>query len=102
MAADGHRQPGHELDETQLRELASRVVELQKPAHTIFAIKFFWAAFRIGDARIGDDTLLASGSRVPELVSEAVLGREYLGETWLAGAAASRRDRPNRVARGAS
>jgi phage tail-like protein len=80
---------GVTLDQTQLRDLASRVVELQKPAHTVFAIKFFWAAFRIGDARIGDDTLLASGSRVPELVSEAVLGRNYIGETWLAGAAAS-------------
>jgi phage tail-like protein len=80
---------GVELDNTQLRDLATRVVNLQKPAHTTFAVKFFWAAFRIGDARIGDDTLLASGSRVPELVTQAVLGTDYLGETFLGGAAAT-------------
>jgi hypothetical protein len=81
-----HDSGGAELDARQLRELATRVVELQKPAHTTFAVKFFWSAFRIGDARLGDDTLLAGGSRVPELVSQAVLGRGFLGETRLAGA----------------
>jgi hypothetical protein len=45
----------------------------------------FWAAFRIGEARLGDDTLLASGSRVPELVQAAVLGRGYLGQERLGG-----------------
>ncbi len=87
---------GLELDNTQLRDLATRVVNLQKPAHTTFAVKFFWAAFRIGDARIGDDTLLASGSRVPELVTQAVLGTDYLGETFLGGPAAT--DQIRRIA----
>jgi hypothetical protein len=84
---------GVELDQDGLRELARRVVELQKPAHTTFTVKFFWAAFRIGEARLGDDTLLATGSRVPELVRPAVLGRDHLGETALAGPVASDRVR---------
>ena len=82
---------GVELGQDALRELARRVVELQKPAHTMFTVKFFWAAFRVGEARLGDDTLLASGSRVPELVRPAVLGRDHLGETVLAGPVASDR-----------
>jgi phage tail-like protein len=76
---------GVELDHVRLRDLTARVVDVQKPAHTLFDVKFFWAAFRIGEARLGDDTLLASGSRVPELVEPAVLGRDYVGTTTLAG-----------------
>jgi hypothetical protein len=68
-----------------LRDLATRIVDVQKPAHTIYDVKFFWAAFRVGEARLGDDTLLASGSRVPELVEPLVLGRDYVGTTTLAG-----------------
>jgi phage tail-like protein len=78
-----------ELDNTQLRDLAARIVDLQKPAHTTYTVKFYWAAFRIGDARLGDDTLLASGSRVPELVTQAVLGTNYLGDSYLGGPAAT-------------
>jgi phage tail-like protein len=80
-----HDSRGNLLDHVQLRDVARRIVDVQKPAHTICDIKFFWAAFRIGEARLGDDTLLASGSRVPELVEPAVLGRDYLGTTTLAG-----------------
>jgi len=76
---------GTELDHVRLQDLATRIVDVQKPAHTLFDVKFFWAAFRIGEARLGDDTLLASGSRVPELVEPAVLGRDYVGTTTLAG-----------------
>ncbi|HEX4525397.1 MAG TPA: phage tail protein [Gaiellaceae bacterium] len=76
---------GHQLDHVQLRDLAKRIADVQKPAHTTYDVKFFWAAFRVGEARLGDDTLLASGSRVPELVEPAVLGRDYVGTTTLAG-----------------
>jgi phage tail-like protein len=76
---------GNALDHTQLVKLATRVVELQKPAHTVFDVKFFWAAFRIGEARLGDDTVLATGSRVPELIEPLVLGRDYAGSTTLGG-----------------
>jgi len=80
---------GVELDNAQLRGLATRIVDLQKPAHTTYTVKFYWAAFRVGDARLGDDTLLASGSRVPELVTQAVLGTNYLGDSYLGGPAAT-------------
>ena len=80
---------GAELDHVQLSSLAQRVVDVQKPAHTTFDVKFFWAAFRIGEARLGDDTLLASGSRIPELIEPAVLGRDYVGTSTLAGPVAS-------------
>lgn len=88
---------GAELDHVRLRDLAKRIADVQKPAHTICDVKFFWAAFRVGEARLGDDTLLASGSRVPELVEPAVLGRDYVGTSTLAGPVASdeiRRDPP--------
>ena len=60
------------------------LVELQKPAHTTFDVKFFWAAFRIGEARLGEDTLSACGSRDPQFRQPVVLGqrvrrREHLG-----------------------
>jgi hypothetical protein len=80
---------GNELDHVQLGKLAYRIADVQKPAHTICDVKFFWAAFRVGEARLGDDTLLASGSRIPELVEPAVLGRDYVGTTTLAGPIAS-------------
>jgi hypothetical protein len=80
---------GVALDHVRLRDLAKRIADVQKPAHTICDVKFFWAAFRVGEARLGDDTLLASGSRVPELVESAVLGRDYVGSATLAGAGAT-------------
>lgn len=67
------------------RAIAQRVVELQKPAHTTFDVKFFWAAFRLGEARLGDDTLLDLGSRDPRLRQPLVLGREHAGESYLGG-----------------
>ena len=73
------------LTQAQIRDVASRVIELQKPAHTLFDIKFFWAAFRVGEARVGLDTQLASSSRAPELLEPALLGRDYLGASYLAG-----------------
>jgi phage tail-like protein len=65
----------------RLRGLAERIVTVQKPAHTLFAVKFFWSAFRLGEARLGRDTVAGSGSRAPELV----LGAGHLGENVLGG-----------------
>ena len=80
------------------RAIAERVVELQKPAHTTFDVKFFWAAFRVGEARLGEDTLLDLGSRDPRLLQPVVLGREHAGESYLGGepapAAGRRRPQP--------
>jgi phage tail-like protein len=84
---------GPEADPAELRRRAERIVEIQKPAHTTFEVRFFWSAFRIGEARLGTDTLVDLGSRAPDLLSRLVLGSEHLGETYLAGPPASDRVR---------
>jgi len=67
------------------KDLATRIVKLEKPAHTSFDVGFYWAMFRIDEARLGLDTLLDVGSRAPQLVPDAVLGRSYVGESFLGG-----------------
>jgi phage tail-like protein len=64
--------------------LAQRVIELEKPAHTAYDIKFYWAFFRIGEARLGEDTVLDYGSRAPQLLQPALIGDTYLGSVYLA------------------
>jgi hypothetical protein len=65
-------------------ELSRRIVELEKPAHTVFDVKFYWAMFRVGEARLALDTLIAEGSRAPQLLPEMVLGQGFVGESYLA------------------
>jgi phage tail-like protein len=76
-------------DPYQLEErlgLARRIVELEKPAHTVFDVRFYWAFNRVGEARLGLDTQLGAGSRAPELIPTAVLGRAYVGASFVGGA----------------
>jgi phage tail-like protein len=65
-------------------ELAKRIVDLEKPAHTVYDIKFYWAFFRVGDARLGQDTVLDTGSRSPKLLPPVVLGSSYVASGFLA------------------
>ena len=75
-----------QIEFQQRRELAARVVNWEKPAHTVFDVKFYWAMFRVGGARLGEDTLLDVGSRVPQLFSPMVLGQGFLAESYMADA----------------
>lgn len=65
--------------------LAQRIVALEKPAHTTFDVRFYWAFNRVGEARLGLDTQLGAGSRAPELIPDAVVGRAYVGAAFVAG-----------------
>ena len=73
----------YEMDR-QLR-LARRIVELEKPVHTVFDVRFYWALNRVGEARLGLDTLLDVGSRAPQLIPDTVLGRAYVGASFVGG-----------------
>ena len=65
------------------RQRARRIVELEKPAHTIFDVNFYHAMFIVGEARLGYDTVIDAGSRSPDLVSRLVLGQGYLASGTL-------------------
>ena len=61
-------------------DIARRVVETQKPAHTAFEVLPYWAAFRVGTVRTGLDTVLGRGSRYsPLLVGDGALAEETVG-----------------------
>jgi phage tail-like protein len=77
--------PAADIDEVQGRmALARRIVDNDKPAHTIFDVGFYWALFRVGGARLGFDTLLDVGSRSPQFMPPIVLGKNFVGESRLA------------------
>jgi hypothetical protein len=68
--------------QTQLRraDLARRIAEVQKPAHTQVDVQLYWAMFRVGAARLGSDSSLGKGSRFMALQLDAsYLGSSYLG-----------------------
>jgi phage tail-like protein len=64
--------------------LAQRVVDLEKPAHTTYDLKFYWAFFRVGEARLGTDSVLDQGSRATQLLQPILLGDSYIGNGYLA------------------
>lgn len=65
-----------ELRRAQVEEIVNR----EKPAHTQFDVKYFWAMFQVGSARLGVDTSLGDGGRFVALV----LGKNFLGQSFLA------------------
>ena len=80
-------------DREQRLDLVRRVVGLEKPAHTSFEVKFYWAFFRLGEARLGEGTIVDLGSRSPELLGPFVLDRHYIGSGYLAPEHSPRSDR---------
>lgn len=64
------------------QELVRRIVDLEKPAHTAFTIKQYWALFRVGEVRLGFDTVLGRGSQFETFH----LGRSALAEAALSDA----------------
>jgi hypothetical protein len=65
--------------------LARRIIEVEKPAHTEFDVRFYWAMNRVGEARLGQDSELGAGSRAPELIPPALIGTSYIGSSFVAG-----------------
>ncbi len=63
--------------------MAEGVLNIEKPAHTIFDIRFYWAMFRIGEVRLGDGIPLGRGSRIPSLMAPLVLGRGFILDNTL-------------------
>jgi len=72
------------IPERQKRvDLASRVVALEKPSHTTFDVQFYWAWFRVGEARLGSDTVIDRGGASPELLGPFIVDRGYVGSGYL-------------------
>jgi phage tail-like protein len=75
---------GNDEDNRSRLEIARRVIELHKPAHTSFDLQFYWAMFRLGEARLGAETLIDQGSRDPRLMPPLNVGQGHLLEGYLA------------------
>jgi hypothetical protein len=74
-------EPGEDLALRDLRLARVRgLVEREKPTHTSFEVRPYWALFQVGGARLGIDTVLGEGSRFVAVV----LGSAYLSEGFLA------------------
>lgn len=61
------------------RAQVEAIVKREKPAHTHFDVKFFWAMFQVGSARLGIDTSIGEGGRFVAMV----LGANFLGQSFL-------------------
>ena len=59
--------------------MVGRIIDLEKPAHTQFEVRRFWDAFRIGEIRLGLDTVVGPESRFVPIV----VGQDYLAGGYL-------------------
>lgn len=57
------KQDENDEEKNRRMDLIKRIVETEKPAHTVFELKTYYSLFRIGEARLGFDTELGKGSR---------------------------------------
>lgn len=60
-------------------EVVKKIVDLEKPAHTQFNVENYFAMFRVGEARLGLETILEQGRPL----RDTVLGNDYLAESYL-------------------
>lgn len=59
--------------------MVGRIIDLEKPAHTQFELRRFWDAFRIGEIRLGLDTVVGPESRFAPII----VGQHYLADGYL-------------------
>jgi phage tail-like protein len=76
--------PPGSTDAPQRTDLASRVIRLEKPAHTTFEVDFYWTWFRLGEARLGEGTVVDLGSRSPSLIAPYAVGNTRIGAAYFA------------------
>ena len=73
-------EPGESHESRSLRlGKVKTIVDHEKPAHTDYDLKFYWALFQVGSARVGLDSILGEGNRYVAMV----LGKNYLGQSYL-------------------
>lgn len=70
-----------EAEQADRLAFVERLVEREKPAHTEFEVKPFWDLFRVGDARVGLDTVLDRGSRYLPLLLPGAVGAVTAGRS---------------------
>ena len=70
-------EPAARLEQRLAR--AEAVARRERPAHTDFEVRLFWDLFRVGMARVGQETELGAGARLLPLV----LDRRHLAEGTL-------------------
>jgi hypothetical protein len=59
--------------------MVSRIVDLEKPAHTEYEVRRYWDYFRVGEARLGIDTVLGEDARfLPMILGQNALAQGYL------------------------
>ena len=58
----------------------ARIVEKERPAHTAFEVRPYWALFQTGIARLGSDTALGEGARFTAIdLGRSALGQGFIG-----------------------
>jgi phage tail-like protein len=62
-----------------IQAMVSRIVNLEKPAHTDYEVRRYWDYFRVGETRLGFDTILGNDAGfVPMVLGQSALLDGYL------------------------